>query len=76
MIKVKEVMRVFVEKRKGFDVEASGVLADIRSTLGISSLEGVRLINRYDVQGLTEQELKKPVPQCFPSPTQTQSAQS
>ncbi|MBQ2964859.1 MAG: phosphoribosylformylglycinamidine synthase [Clostridia bacterium] len=52
-------MRIFVEKRKGFDVEAGGVLSDIRSTLGILSLDGVRLINRYDVQGLTAQEFEK-----------------
>ncbi len=56
---MKEVMRIFVEKRNGFDVEAGGVLADIRSTLGITSLKGVRLINRYDVQGLNEREFEK-----------------
>ena len=59
VINVKEVMRIFVEKRDGFDVEAKGVLSDIRSTLGIASLEKVRLINRYDVQGLTPEQFDR-----------------
>lgn len=59
MINVKEVMRIFVEKRDGFDVEAKGVLSDICSTLGIATLKRVRLINRYDVQGLTQAEFER-----------------
>lgn len=55
----KAVMRIFVEKKPGFDVEAGGILADIRSTLGITALDRVRLINRYDVQGLTEPEFDR-----------------
>jgi len=50
------VTRIFVEKRKGFDVEAQGLLADLRRNLGIAGLTDVRILNRYDVSGLSESE--------------------
>ncbi len=53
-----KVMRIFVEKRKGFDVEAMGILADIRDSLGINSIETLRVFNRYDVEGLTEEQFE------------------
>ena len=46
------VIRVYVEKRRGFDVEAQHILADLQDNLGLTNLEQVRLLNRYDVQGL------------------------
>ena len=48
------VKRIFVEKKKGFDVEAQGMLADIRQNLNIGQLENVRVINRYDVDGIDD----------------------
>ncbi len=50
------VTRVFVEKRKGFDVEAQGLLQDLRENLGLAGLEEVRVLNRYDVSGLSGEE--------------------
>ncbi len=47
------VFRIYVEKKKGFDVEAKSTLGDIKSSLGIK-LEGVRLFNRYDVEGIDD----------------------
>ena len=35
------VRRIFVEKKKGFDVEAQGLCADIRENLGMKKLTGV-----------------------------------
>ena len=46
------VFRIYVEKKPEFAVEAGGVRHDI-STLGID-VEGVRLFNRYDVEGIDE----------------------
>ncbi len=40
------VYRIYVEKKPGLDNEASALLADIRSFLGITGLERLRLINR------------------------------
>lgn len=53
------VRRLFVEKKKGYDVEAQALLRDLRDNLGINGLTGVRVINRYDVQGMTDEEYDK-----------------
>lgn len=49
------VRRVYVEKKKGFDVEAQGLYEDIQHNLGIKGLTGIRIVNRYDIQGLDEE---------------------
>ena len=48
------VYRIYVEKKPGLDNEASALLADIRSFLGITGLERLRLINRYDIENAGE----------------------
>ena len=52
------VYRVFVEKRPGFDVEARNLLSDLRETLSLPQLSGLRLFKRYDLSGLTEAEFR------------------
>ena len=51
--------RIFVEKKKGFDVEARELLQDFKINLGISALEDIRIFVRYDCTGLSEQEYQK-----------------
>ena len=46
------VYRVFVEKKEGFAPEAGKLLNDSRNFLGIAGLESVRVIIRYDVEGI------------------------
>lgn len=53
------IRRIFVEKKEGFDVEAQALFADLKENLGIKGLEGVRLINRYDIYGITDEEYEK-----------------
>ena len=53
-METKRVYRCFVEKKPGFDVEAAGLLGELRGQLGIEGLTGVRLFNRYDVQGVDD----------------------
>ena len=52
------VTRVFVEKRKGFDVEARHMMADLRQNLGLKAIEDLRILNRYDVSGLSGEEFE------------------
>ncbi len=51
---MEKVKRIYVEKKKGFDVEAQKWLYELKEYLGIEELKRVRIINRYDVLGLTE----------------------
>ena len=53
------VRRIFVEKKPGFDVEANGLLKDIKENLLISSITGLKIVNRYDIQGVTDEEYKE-----------------
>ena len=52
------VKRLFVEKKKPYDVEAQGLLSDLTETLGIKSLEWVKIVNRYDMEGISDQEYR------------------
>lgn len=47
-----KVFRCFVEKKPGFDVEAGHLMGELKGPLGVDSLTGVRVIRRYDVEGV------------------------
>ncbi len=49
------VCRVYVEKKRAFAAEAEVLLIDIRSFLRIEGLTHLRLLNRYDVEGISEE---------------------
>ena len=62
------VSRVYVEKKPGFDVEAQQLAHELRDILGIERLEGLRLVNRHDVEGITEELFAQCVPTVFSEP--------
>ena len=62
------VFRVYVEKKPGFDVEAQQLTQELRTILGIKPLERIRLINRYDVEGIGEELFGQVVPTVFSEP--------
>lgn len=49
------IYRFYAEKRPGFDIEAQGLLSTMQGYLHIEGLEGIRIFNRYDIQGLNEE---------------------
>ncbi|MBN1891703.1 MAG: phosphoribosylformylglycinamidine synthase [Clostridiales bacterium] len=63
-----KVYRVFSEKKSGYAVEAQQIIKDIKSDLSISSLTRIRIINRYDVSGITEDEYQKARTVVFSEP--------
>ena len=62
------VSRIYVEKRDGFDGEARALSHELRHMLGISSLTDLRIINRYDVEGISEELFEQCVPVVFSEP--------
>ena len=48
------VYRVYVEKKPGLDHEAQALKNDLKNLLGIEALDNLRLLNRYDVEGIDE----------------------
>src|SRR6056297_1092480 len=51
------IVRIYVKKKPGFDVEAKHLLDDIQSHLSINTLENLQIINRYDIDGLEKDQL-------------------
>ncbi|MGM0501091.1 MAG: phosphoribosylformylglycinamidine synthase [Bacillota bacterium] len=50
-----KIRRVYVEKKNGYDVEAEKLLTDFRETLQLEQLDGLRLLHRYDIAGISEE---------------------
>ncbi len=63
-----QVKRIYVEKRPGFDVEARSLLNEFKHNLGIGSLEAVRVINRYDAAGISDEEYARSRKTIFAEP--------
>ncbi|WP_105616656.1 phosphoribosylformylglycinamidine synthase [Vallitalea okinawensis] len=53
------IRRIYVEKKEDFRVEAKRLKKDFRDNLGIETLTQVRVLNRYDIEGLDEETFKK-----------------
>ena len=49
------VYRVYVEKKAALANEARALLENLRAFLGIESLTGLRLFNRYDLEGISRE---------------------
>ena len=62
------VFRVYVEKKPGFDVEAQQLAGELRTILGITALQSVRIVNRYDVEGISQELFNKATPTVFSEP--------
>ena len=61
----REVRRVFVEKKRGFDIEAEHLCIELKQNLGIDGLSKVRIINRYDISGVSDEDYRKAVELIF-----------
>ena len=62
------VYRIYVEKKPEFAVEANSLTADIKSALGLENLESLRVINRYDAEGLSKENFDLAIPVVFSEP--------
>ena len=62
------VSRVYVEKKPGFDGEAKALERELRTLLGIDGITNLRIINRYDVEGIDEELFASCVPTVFSEP--------
>ncbi|MBK1818160.1 phosphoribosylformylglycinamidine synthase [Luteolibacter yonseiensis] len=53
--------RIFVEKKAGHNAEASHLLHDLHESLVLPGLKAVRIVQRYDVDGLSDEEFTSAV---------------
>lgn len=64
----KNVKRVLVEKRNGFDLEARALKKDIEESLHITSVDSLRVLNRYDVEGISDEVFQNAANSIFSEP--------
>lgn len=64
-----KVRRIYSEKKKGYDIEAQDLFKDIIDTFGFENLKGVRIINRYDIQGISDEVYEMSKYTVFSEPT-------
>ena len=62
------VKRIYVQKKLGFDIEAEDLLNDIRENLQINQLEKIVILNRYDVDGITDEVFEQAKGTIFSEP--------
>ena len=62
------VYRIYVEKKAGLDNEARALLSEIKTFLGIDSVEKVRILNRYDAENITKELFEYAVNTVFSEP--------
>jgi len=61
------VFRIYAEKKPEFAVEAQSVLSDVRTALRLN-INGLRILNRYDADKLSEEDFKASVNTVFSEP--------
>ena len=62
------VYRIFVEKKKELAHEANSLYSELKNLLGISKLTSVRILNRYDVENISEQLFEDTIGSVFSEP--------
>ncbi len=62
------VYRIYVEKKPEYAVEAAGVYNDCKTALQLPHLTGIRIVNRYDVEGITKEMFCAALPTVFSEP--------
>ncbi len=62
------VKRIFVQKKAGFDVEAKEILNDLRENLGLTELQDLKILNRYDVENIPNAVFEKAKNTIFSEP--------
>lgn len=63
------VYRIYAEKKLPYAVEAAALLEELRELLELPGLTGLRLLNRYDVEGVDETLFHQSVSTVFSEPT-------
>ncbi|MBO7156580.1 MAG: phosphoribosylformylglycinamidine synthase, partial [Clostridia bacterium] len=62
------VYRIYVEKKSGFDHEAQSLTKEVKELLEITSVESIRVINRYDVEDIEKSLFDYSVKTVFSEP--------
>jgi len=67
---MQNIYRIYIEKKHGFDVEATNLKANISDLLNVKSVENLRILYRYDVQGISNSQYAEARDTIFSDPPQ------
>lgn len=62
------VYRIYVEKKKELALKASSLLSDAKELLGIDTITGIRVFNRYDAENISKELFDRAVKTVFSEP--------
>jgi len=62
------VFRIYVEKKPAYAVEAKNLLSDVKTALRLDNLRNIRLLNRYDAEGLSDADFTLAISNVFSEP--------
>ncbi|GHU63885.1 phosphoribosylformylglycinamidine synthase [Clostridia bacterium] len=68
------VRRLYVEKKSGFEIEARNLKKELKENLGVSGMRKVRVINRYDVEHISDELYEKAKELVFSEPNLDQTS--
>lgn len=54
-----DVRRIYVEKKDAFAVKAKELQEDLKNYLGMTGIDKVRVLIRYDVENISEETFQK-----------------
>lgn len=60
--------RIFVEKKTAFREQAKHVLQDLRESLGLPGVTDLRIAQRYDIDGISEEDFRRTLATVFAEP--------
>ena len=62
------VYRVYVEKKQEFNSSSAALKKELSDVLGVKGISDIRILNRYDVEGISEDLFNKAVTTVFSEP--------
>ncbi len=65
-----EVKRIYVEKKQGFNTESISLKNNFSENLQLNNLKNVRILNRYDVSHINDDDFRNAVKTVFSEPNQ------
>ena len=68
MLNTENVKRILVEKRQGFDLEAKALKKDLVESLHINTIKDIRVLNRYDIEGISDEAYENAAESIFSEP--------
>jgi len=62
------IKRIYVEKKSGFNITSHHLYSDLKNYLNLYTLESVRILRRYDVQGISDETYQQAKSTVFSEP--------